>query len=195
MLKKSIQYINEDGEAVKEDLYFNITKAELIRIEFETEGGMAAYASRVISSSNNKEILEIFDTIIRKSYGVRTRDGKFVKNAEATEVFLASEAFSALLMELISDGGAAAEFINGMMPKDLVTEVEKGRSVEDVISPNLSEHLGLNDFKPEPTEEEMLQALGVVEPAEKDYSKMSAAELRALPRKELIAAYKQKSLG
>ena len=52
------------------------------------------------------------------SYGVR-KDNKFIKSEEETKVFLASDAYSELFLSLMKDSVAAADFIKGIIPKDL----------------------------------------------------------------------------
>ena len=57
--------------------------------------------------------------MIQKSYGVKTPDGRgFVKRPEDLEAFMATEAYSELFMELVTNATAAAEFVNGIMPND-----------------------------------------------------------------------------
>ena len=53
-----------------------------------------------------------------KSYGEKSLDGrKFVKNDEVRDNFQQTEAYSALFMELATNADAAAEFVNGIIPK------------------------------------------------------------------------------
>ena len=47
-----------------------------------------------------------------------------VKNNELREAFSQTEAYSNLFMELATDADAASEFINGILPSDLVKKSE-----------------------------------------------------------------------
>lgn len=41
MYKKTITYLDYNGEEIKEDFYFNLTKAEILEMQLEKEGGLA----------------------------------------------------------------------------------------------------------------------------------------------------------
>lgn len=41
MLKKTITYTDYNGNERKEDFYFNLNKAEIMRMEMSTRGGLA----------------------------------------------------------------------------------------------------------------------------------------------------------
>lgn len=126
MIKKTVQYTDFNGDAQTEDLYFNITKAELTEMALSVEGGLDVKIKKITEAKNSKELIEIFKDILTRSVGRRSEDGKrFVKNSVITEEFTSSEAFSTLFMELAFDEGAAAEFIKGIMPKDLVADESK----------------------------------------------------------------------
>lgn len=123
MLKKTITYTDYDGVERTEDFYFNLSKAELMDMELLTAGGMEKFINRIIQEQDMERLVELFKSIIHKSVGVKSVDGKrFIKNQEVLDDFIQSEAYSVLYMELISDAGAAADFINGIMPAGLVTD-------------------------------------------------------------------------
>lgn len=118
MIKQTIKYTDYDGNQREEDFYFNLTKAELMEMELSTDGGLQKKIERIVSSQDNKMIVEIFKDIIIKSYGVKSPDGKrFIKNDEVRDEFLQTEAFSELFMQLATDEKAASNFINGVVPK------------------------------------------------------------------------------
>jgi hypothetical protein len=51
---------------------------------------------------------------------VRSEDGKrFIKNDQLREEFTQTAAYDALFMELATDEDAAANFIQGILPKDM----------------------------------------------------------------------------
>lgn len=52
-----------------------------------------------------------------RSYGVPSPDGrKFMKSKEITEDFLQTEAYNNFFMELVTDAGKAADFIQDILP-------------------------------------------------------------------------------
>ena len=121
MLKKTIKYVDYDGNEREEDFYFNLTKAELMEMSLSTAGGLDKYIERITKTQDTAKLVELFKDIIIKSYGIKSDDGKrFIKNDSITEEFMQTEAYSDLFTTLASDDSAASEFINGIMPKDLV---------------------------------------------------------------------------
>ena len=117
MIKKTIAYTDYNGNQRKEDFWFNLTKAEVTRMEMSTEGGMAEMINRIVAAQDVPSLISIFEEMIQKSYGVKTPDGRgFVKRKEDLESFMATEAYSELFMELVTDADAAAKFLNGIIP-------------------------------------------------------------------------------
>lgn len=117
MLKKTIQYIDFDGNERKEDFYFNLTKAEVAEMELSTEGGLAKALTKIVETQDSKRIVESFKDLILRSYGIKSPDGKrFIKNQEVRDEFSQTEAYSELFMELATNADMAASFVNGIVP-------------------------------------------------------------------------------
>jgi len=117
MLKKTIKYVDFDGNERTEDFYFNLTKAEATEMEMSTEGGLANSLKRIVEDKDAKRIIESFKDIILRSYGVKSPDGKrFIKNQELRDEFSQTAAYSELFMELATDAEAASKFVNGIIP-------------------------------------------------------------------------------
>jgi len=126
MLKKTITYKDYDGNTRTEDFYFNLSRADVLEMELGVDGGMRKMLERIIQEKDNRRIVEAVKDFIARSYGVKSPDGKrFVKNRENLEDFMATEAYTELLMELLQDGDGASAFINGIFPKELLDEAEK----------------------------------------------------------------------
>ena len=131
MLKKTIKYVDYNGNNREEDFYFNLTKAEIMKMEMSTTGGLAERINRIVAAQDAPAIITVFEDLIQKSYGVKTPDGRgFEKKQEHLDSFMATEAYSILYMELATDAEKAAEFINGVVPADMSKEVQKGISAE-----------------------------------------------------------------
>jgi hypothetical protein len=130
LLKKTITYTNPfTDQEVSEEHYFHISKADLVEMEMEEHAatydkdgtqltGMQAKLQRIIDSQDGKAIMSEFKDIIRRSYGVKEGDS-FRKSQTIAANFMGSEAFSQLLWELCTNAGAAAEFMNGVVPNNL----------------------------------------------------------------------------
>ena len=122
MLKKTIKYTTFDGDEVEEDFYFHLSKADIARMQLSVVGDFHGYLKAIVKVGDPKVIIETFEEIIQKTVGKRTEDGKgFMKNKAITEAFVATEAYSNLFVELVTDAGKASEFIRGVMPKDVAS--------------------------------------------------------------------------
>jgi hypothetical protein len=123
VLKKDIKYTSFDGEEVVETFYFNLTQAELVELEMSVEGGLEAALKRIVADEDGAGVIREFKKIIKKAYGKKSADGKrFIKNEQEFTEFESSEPYSVLFMELVTDADAAAQFINGIVPKDLLKD-------------------------------------------------------------------------
>lgn len=112
------------GDKVTKTFYFNLTKAELLELEKSKEGGFSSIITSIIEEGNNEKLIPYFKKIIELSYGERTDDGRFRKSEEAREAFLSSEAYSELFFSFFEEE-KLVQFINGVMPKELMAEVNK----------------------------------------------------------------------
>ena len=120
MLKKTFTYTDYNGVERTEDHYFNLSKAEVMEMEMSTTGGLAEMIQRIIAAQDAPAIIKVFKDLIRKSYGVKSADGKrFQKSDELWTEFEQTEAYSMLFMELATDADAASKFINAIIPADL----------------------------------------------------------------------------
>ena len=120
MLKKTVKYVDYDGNEREEDIYFNLTKAEVMEMELGTTGGMQKMLEKIVAAQDSKQIIAVFKDIILRSYGEKSADGRrFIKNEEITNAFAQTEAYSDLFMELATNAEAASEFINAIVPQDM----------------------------------------------------------------------------
>ena len=123
MIMKTIKYVDYDGVERSESFFFNLSKAELVSMDFEIEGGFKRKIEKVIEAQNQRELIEIFKDIIFRSYGEKSADGRrFIKSKEISEAFTQTEAYSELFMELATDAKAAEAFIKGIMPADVAKD-------------------------------------------------------------------------
>jgi len=127
VIKKTITYTDYDGNERTEDFYFNLSKAELMEMDFSATGGMEKMIKRIVEAQDTKRIIEVFKDIILKSYGEKSADGrkflKVVDGRKLSEEFAQTEAYSELFMELATNDKAATEFINGVIPQSLAAEM------------------------------------------------------------------------
>lgn len=120
MLKKAITYVDYNGVERTESFYFNLSKAELIEMEYGTAGTFTSMIQNIIDAQDEPELIKLFKSLILKSYGKKSADGRrFEKSEEISKDFSETEAYVILFMELARDSKAASEFVNGLIPADI----------------------------------------------------------------------------
>lgn len=135
MLKKTITYTDYNGVERTEDFYFNLTKPELLEMEMTATGGFAEMVEKIVAAKDTNAIISIFKEMIKKSYGVKSDDGKrFMKSEELSTAFTQTEAYAQLYMELAFDAEAGAAFVNGIMPADIQKEAAKIQLKDKVVN-------------------------------------------------------------
>lgn len=126
MIKKTITYVDYNDVERTEDYYFHLTKAEVMKMQMGTTGGLAEMIQRIVAAQDMPTIIATFEDMVLKAYGVKSPDGKqFIKNDELRAAFAQTEAYSQLFMELALDADKAAEFVNGIMPPDVQKDLAK----------------------------------------------------------------------
>lgn len=126
MIKKTITYVDFNGNERVEDHYFNLSKAELVELELSREGGFAEELEEASTSGDPGKIIQAFKDILRRSYGQRSEDGRrFVKTPELFEEFTQTEAYSELFMQLVTEEETAGDFVNGLIPVEMAQEAAR----------------------------------------------------------------------
>lgn len=123
MLKKTITYEDFKGNKREEDFFFNLTKSEITEMELSVTGGMAEMMQNIVKAQDTPALVKIFKEIILKAYGVPSADGReFEKSEELSRKFSQTNAYSELFMELATDADKAADFINGIVPREAMVD-------------------------------------------------------------------------
>lgn len=126
MLKRSITYETFDGETVTEEFYFNMTKPELMEMASQGAESFQELTKKVIETQDRAQMIEQFKAFILMSYGEKSEDGRrFVKSEEISKAFTQTAAYPVLFMELATDADSAVAFITGIMPQDMLPELQK----------------------------------------------------------------------
>ena len=151
MIKKTITYESYNGETITEDLYFNLTKLELLKEDIEQNGNFQENVERLTKENNVKEVYNIFKNIVLKAYGVKSEDGKrFIKNEGLRQDLQSSPALSELILSFLENPEEGAKFIEEILPSKLVEEAKK----EQEKNKELTEKDPVNM-----TREELLEAM------------------------------------
>lgn len=147
MLAKTITYTDYNETSRTETFYFNFSKAELMEMELGTTGGLSEVFKKVINTHDTPSLIKIFKELVLKSYGEKSSDGRrFIKSEELSKEFSETEAYSILFMELASDADKASEFMNGIIPADMKSEVEKAVKNGEIEGINPKELEALKDL-------------------------------------------------
>lgn len=124
MLKREIKYMNFNDEEVTETFYFNLTKPELLELEFSYKDGIDGLLKKMLADDDVGDLLDFFKKFILLSYGKKSPDGnRFIKDDELTREFTQTNAYAALYMELLESSDKASEFVNGVVPSDLAAQL------------------------------------------------------------------------
>lgn len=173
MLKKTVYYTNLDGESTSEDVYFHMSKVEIARLEMEHgEAGFSGHLRKVLDSKDPKTIMDAFENFLAMSYGVRSEDGKrFIKEPALFDEFKQTEVYSQLFYELVTNATNSAEFIKGVLPQDIVKNIDEKQVALLTAGEELPREL-------------VVQHDAV--PPQKSVDDMSVEELRNLSREEFL---------
>lgn len=126
MVKKTIKYTDYNGVEREEDFYFHLTSREIIAMEHgDSSGSLMKKIEGIVKNNNAYDILDTIEWFVRKSYGVRTEDGRgFRKTEEAVESFLQSAAYEEFYVSFLEDPEGAGKFIESLIPKRMPKGVE-----------------------------------------------------------------------
>ena len=121
MYSKEITYKDYNDIKRTEKFYFNLSRVEVLELEAATPGGLKQFLENMAETKDNHKLIEFIKELIRLSYGVKSPDGKyFRKSEEIWEEFRYSEAFVELFLSLGEDSRAASEFVNGIIPQEIL---------------------------------------------------------------------------
>lgn len=116
MYTKKITYTDYRGVKRTENFQFNFTEQELAEWAESVDGGLSEHINKIVEADDDKKLIELFKSLILKSYGVVSEDGRrFMKGGEITKAFEECPAFSAFFMECVNNSTTASEFINGLI--------------------------------------------------------------------------------
>lgn len=111
-------YTDYNDNQRTEDFYFNLSKGECLDMQMSIDGGMTAYIQRIINEHSQSQLYAYFKDVVVKSYGKKSLDGRqFIKSEEQTWEFVQTEAFSDLMVMLVSNADEAAKFFNNIIPR------------------------------------------------------------------------------
>lgn len=155
MIKHAITYKNFRGEEVFNELWFNLSKAEILKLQAQDGKDLEATLREVAASNDPKLIIDKFTEIVLLAWGEISEDGEeFVKSEAARARFANTAAFDAFLGELLSYKIDPIEFLKGVLPGDLEGLAEAEEEARRQLGPQAqaaldrsSNHPSLQGFK------------------------------------------------
>lgn len=124
MLKKTLKYVNFNNEEVEEDLYFNLTQVEAVRLDLEFDG-LEAYIEKMTVEERIRDIMFLFERLLKTSFGEKSEDGKFfIKNEEVQDRFMQSAAYDALFTSMMQNTDLAIEFFTEVVSTAMPRKVD-----------------------------------------------------------------------
>lgn len=148
MIVKTVKYKGFDGDDIEEKVYLHLTKAEFLKMDlkYSDYGGLINYMRKLLTDVKDgdtfmKPLVTVLETLILSAYGRKTDDGRFVKKINGqvlADEFETSEAYSALLINLLSEDGIneIEPLIMGILPMaelDMKTYNEKKAQMKSAI--------------------------------------------------------------
>lgn len=133
MFSRIFEYKGYDGQIHKETWWFNLSEAELYKMQLGTVGGVDGMMNRMLREDRPDKIVDMFEMIILKAVGERSADGRrFVKKerpgmpwGEVAEDFRETPAYDQLFKELVQSGEALANFLKGAIPSEVAEQLAK----------------------------------------------------------------------
>lgn len=185
MLKKTITFENLDGKMLTEDFYFHLTKAEAAEMELGKKGGLTEYLKKIVAEEDGEKLVAIFKDLLTKTVGRRSVDGRrFIKSQEIIDDFVQTDAYSELFVELATNAGQAAAFMNGIMPASMQDAVKKTSQTENAELPAADDAEQTSPGGAEDAIEEKFKDPFWM-PSSRDLNRMTQDQLlRAFQRKE-----------
>lgn len=129
MIKKTLTYLDYEGNEHTKDFYFSMNQTEFSLLNNRIPGGYEAYLKRIQEDHDEAKLLELLTTFIVESYGERTTDGLgFIKEdaqgRKLGKLFMCTEACDNLLTELLEKENDIGSFLTGILPASLQPSVK-----------------------------------------------------------------------
>lgn len=131
---ETISYKGYDDTPYTEDFCFNISRAELAKMNYSVEGGMEGLLKRISQEKDNVKLYNLFENLIDHAYGRKSLDQKrFEKSPEILADFKQSEAYSEFIIKLLGDAKYAVKVIKAILPESNISEEELSKVTAELM--------------------------------------------------------------
>lgn len=129
MIKKTLTYLDYEGEEHTKDFYFSMSQTEFTLLNNKIPGGFDTYLKRIQEDHNEEKLIDLLTTFIIEGYGERTPDGlgfikEDIQGRKLGKLFVCTEACDNLITELFEKENNIGAFIIGMLPKSIQGKAE-----------------------------------------------------------------------
>lgn len=129
MIKKTITYEDYNGNTKTKDFYFHMNQVEFTKLNGEIPGGIEKKMQKIIDDQDEDSLLRIIDMLVSRSYGEFDENDEFTKvnryGRPLYEVFVNTDAYDSLIIELIQNETNVVEFMRGIMPKKVQSMLDE----------------------------------------------------------------------
>ena len=127
----TLKYADWDGNEREKTCYFNISKAEVIKMQMSASGGLSAYLKKIVEDQDWEKMSDYFEKFLLFAYGEKSLDGEqFVKSEEISNAFKATRYYDILYTRLITDSKFASDFFNAIIPKEESEQIASPESLQ-----------------------------------------------------------------
>lgn len=121
MIKETLTYVDYNGVERTEDFYFNLSQTEIMDLEASLPGhSIEEWAKSVYNTREFDKLWNLFSDLIKKSYGIKSEDGRrFKKSEEITKEFAETEAYPVLMMKFLNEPGFATNFFTNLVSNNV----------------------------------------------------------------------------
>lgn len=132
MLKETVTYTDYNGTERTEELWFNLSHTELMKMFDPKDGDPTEKLREALAANDMTQLLLFFGDLVTSAYGEKSADGKrFMKSPEIKAGFEQSAAFDALYMRLVNDADGITNFIRGIIPTALSNQINFDQIAKD----------------------------------------------------------------
>lgn len=127
MIKENFTYQGIDGDDITEQLYFHLTKRQIIQM---AEEGWGDRMLKIANSERLNDKIELIEHFIAISIGHRKVDDngtvRFVHYSEQELAeWKSSDAYDEFLFSMVSDPTRAVDFINNLIPTSMIAKANQ----------------------------------------------------------------------
>lgn len=153
MLQIDVEYTDFLNNPVKETLHFNLSKADVLKLQAISGKDLEETLREVAQSNDPKLIINKFTEIVSLAYGVVSEDGRrFIKSEEQSEEFRQTAAFDEFLGRLLSYEIDPVKFIEGILPQNLGDLAAKAQGKSEELDAAIKRHPSMQGHLPKRSE-------------------------------------------